>query len=59
MFELNTPRTQIRQPLKIGEYSLLVDEATKKRQFLNDSSELKYLHAPPPKAVISFDLTHG
>ena len=49
----------LRQPLKIGEYSLRIASRGSDRQFVNDASELKYLHIPPAIADISLDLTHG
>lgn len=52
-------RSQLRRPLKIGDYSLRINAKTQEREFLNDSSELKYLHAPPANSAISFDVCHG
>lgn len=52
-------KASLRQPLKIGEYSLKISSRGSERLFINDSSELKYLHVPPVIADISLDLTHG
>ncbi|XP_054165087.1 decapping and exoribonuclease protein-like [Oppia nitens] len=49
----------LRQPLKIGEYSLKINSRDDVRLFMPDSSELKYLHIPPAITQINLDLNHG
>ena len=56
---LMVAKASLREPMKIGEYSLKISSRGSDRFFCNDASELKYLHMPPLIADISLDLTHG